>query len=109
MKKSLELNKLISLTNVDNFVDGAVVRKVGKLTYDYCKNYLDEIILSEEKIKSQDYGEKLAGNVSQEFRLEKEFISRSGFENFIIKNLIINIISRSQTRITKVLIKTNKS
>ena len=49
-------------------------------------NYLDEIISSEEKIKSQDYGEKLAGNVSQEFRLEKEFISRSGFENFIIKN-----------------------
>ena len=49
-------------------------------------NYLDEIILSEEKIKSQDYGEKLAGNVSQEFRLEKEFVSKSGFENFIIKN-----------------------
>ena len=49
-------------------------------------NYLDQIILSEEKIKSQDYGEKLAGNVSQEFRLEKEFVSKSGFENFIIKN-----------------------
>ena len=49
-------------------------------------NYLDEIILNEEKIKSLDYGEKLAGNVSQEFRLEKEFISESGFENFIIKN-----------------------
>ena len=49
-------------------------------------NYLDEIILSKEKIKSQDYGEKLAGNVSQEFRLEKEFVSKSGFENFIIKN-----------------------
>ena len=48
MKKSLELNKLISLTNVDNFVDGAVVRKVGKLTYDYCKNYLDEIVIVDE-------------------------------------------------------------
>ena len=30
-------------------------------------------------------------------------------ENFVIKDLIINIISRSQTRITKVLIKTNKT
>ena len=48
MKKSLELNKLISLTDVDNFVDGAVVRKVGKLTYDYCKNYLDEIVIVDE-------------------------------------------------------------
>ena len=49
-------------------------------------NYLDEIILNKEKIKSQDYGEKLAGNVSQEFKLEKEFILKSGFENFINKN-----------------------
>ena len=30
-------------------------------------------------------------------------------ENFVIKNLIINIIARSQTRITKVLIKKNKT
>ena len=39
MKKSLEAHKLnIIEYYVDNFVDGAVVRKVGKLTYDYCKN-----------------------------------------------------------------------
>ena len=34
--------------SVDNFVDGAVVRKVGKLTYDFCKNYLDEIVIVDE-------------------------------------------------------------
>ena len=49
-------------------------------------NYLDQIILSEEKIKSQDHGEKLAGNVSQEFKLEKGFISKSGLEKFIYAN-----------------------
>ena len=49
-------------------------------------NYLDQIILSEEKIKSQDHGEKLAGNVSQEFKLEKEFIFKSGLEKFIHSN-----------------------
>lgn len=49
-------------------------------------NYLDQIILSEEKIKSQDHGEKLAGNVSQEFKLEKGFISKSGLEKFIHTN-----------------------
>ena len=48
--------------------------------------YLDQIILSEEKIKSQDHGEKLAGNVSQEFKLEKGFISKSGLEKFIHAN-----------------------
>ena len=49
-------------------------------------NYLDQIILSEERIKSQDHGEKLAGNVSQEFKLEKGFISKSGLEKFIYAN-----------------------
>ena len=48
MKNSIESNKIISLKNVDNFVDGAVVRKVGKITYDFCKNYLDEIVVVDE-------------------------------------------------------------
>ena len=48
MKYSIESNKIISLKNVDNFVDGAVVRKVGKITYEFCKNYLDEIVVVDE-------------------------------------------------------------
>ncbi|OUW77823.1 MAG: hypothetical protein CBD72_00110 [Flavobacteriaceae bacterium TMED212] len=48
MKNSIKSNKIISLKNVDNFVDGAVVRKVGKITYDFCKNYLDEIVVVDE-------------------------------------------------------------
>ena len=48
MKKSLEAHKLISLTDVDNFVDGAVVRKVGKITFDFCNNFLDEIVVVDE-------------------------------------------------------------
>jgi len=48
MKKSLEAHKLISLNDVDNFVDGAVVRKVGKITFDFCNNFLDEIVVLDE-------------------------------------------------------------
>ena len=48
MKKSLEAHKLISLNDVDNFVDGAVVRKVGKITFDFCNNFLDEIVVVDE-------------------------------------------------------------
>ena len=33
--------------------------------------YIDEIILDEKKIAKQDHGSKLAGNVSQEFKLEE--------------------------------------
>ena len=48
MKKSINQNKVITLSEIDNFVDGAAVRKVGDLTFDYCKKYLDDIIIIEE-------------------------------------------------------------
>ena len=34
-------------------------------------------------MSSQDHGNKLAGNVSQEFKLEKNFILSSGLKNFL--------------------------
>ena len=49
-------------------------------------NYLDKIISNDEKIKLQDYGKKLAGNVSQEFNLEKDFINSSGLQKFLTQN-----------------------
>ena len=48
MKKSIKQNKVITLSEIDNFVDGAAVRKVGDLTFDYCKKYLDDIIIIDE-------------------------------------------------------------
>ena len=48
MKKSINQNKVITLSEIDNFVDGAAVRKVGDLTFNYCKKYLDDIIIIEE-------------------------------------------------------------
>ncbi|MCM4169368.1 threonine dehydratase [Arenibacter sp. H213] len=34
-----------SLENVNKFIDGAAVKRVGTLTYEICKNYLTDIIL----------------------------------------------------------------
>ena len=48
MKKSIKQNKLVTLNEIDNFVDGAAVRKVGNLTFDYCKKYLDDIVIIDE-------------------------------------------------------------
>ena len=48
MKKSINQNKVITLSEIDNFVDGAAVRKVGDLTFDYCKKYVDDIIIIDE-------------------------------------------------------------
>ncbi len=45
MKISLQKNKLVTLDTIDTFVDGASVKRVGQLTFETCKNVLDELIL----------------------------------------------------------------
>ena len=45
--------------------------------------YVDEIILDVGKLEELDYGSKLAGNVNQEFKLEKDFIEKSGLLKFL--------------------------
>lgn len=44
MKKSLEAGKVVELLNIDKFVDGAAVQKVGNYTFEICKQVLDDII-----------------------------------------------------------------
>ncbi len=45
MTKSFENGKVFEMENIDNFVDGASVSKVGHLTYDLCKKNLDDIFV----------------------------------------------------------------
>lgn len=44
MFQSLQSGKRVSLKSVGIFADGVAVRKVGKLTFDYCRKYVDEIV-----------------------------------------------------------------
>ncbi len=48
-------------------------------------NYVDQIIIDEEKSKKQDFGRQLAGNVKQEFKLDENFIKKSGWDNLLKK------------------------
>ena len=43
MSKSLKDGKIIKLDSIDNFVDGVSIKKIGKIPFDICKKYLDEI------------------------------------------------------------------
>ena len=45
MKTSLEKGKNIMLDKIDKFVDGAAVKQVGKITFDICKEILDDVVL----------------------------------------------------------------
>lgn len=44
MKRSLENGKVTELTEIDKFVDGAAVQKVGELTFDICRQVADDIV-----------------------------------------------------------------
>ena len=50
---------------------------------DSLNNYVDEIINNKIKSKELDHGKNLAGNVQQEFKLEKNFIEKSKWGNFL--------------------------
>ena len=51
-------------------------------------NYVDQVLNNTSKIEKLDHGKKLAGNVKQEFKLEEDFISNSGWKNFLKENAI---------------------
>lgn len=45
MKAAIEKGEIVDLEHIDKFVDGAAVKKAGKLTYGICKDILDDIVV----------------------------------------------------------------
>lgn len=45
MKASLEKGEVVTLKQMDKFVDGAAVKRVGEMSFEVCKEYLDEVLL----------------------------------------------------------------
>lgn len=44
MTEAIDQKQVVTLQQIDKFVDGAAVKRVGDLTYDICKNALDDIL-----------------------------------------------------------------
>ena len=82
---------------------GPIVAKVTipKNIIDSLNKYVDEIINNESKSKELDYGKKLAGNVKQEFLLEREFSVLSGWESFLKENVEEWIFKSLNKKITQ--------
>lgn len=45
MKESLKQGQVITLENIDKFVDGAAVQRVGDLPFEICQQVVDDIVL----------------------------------------------------------------
>ena len=58
--------------------------KIPQELVDSLNNYVDKIIEDENKIKKQDHGGKLAGNVTQEFIIDKDYLESSGLLKYLI-------------------------
>lgn len=53
MYESFKHNKIIGLDQVSTFADGTAVKLPGDLTFDFCQNYVDDVIVvSEDEIAS---------------------------------------------------------
>ena len=51
MYESLKENRIVTLAELHTFVDGAAVRKVGDLTFELCRRYLDSVrVIPEGKV-----------------------------------------------------------
>ena len=48
MKESIVKNEIIKLHKIDNFVDGAAVHKIGTIPFEFCKDYLDDLLVIDE-------------------------------------------------------------
>ncbi|MFW6257226.1 MAG: threonine ammonia-lyase, partial [Prolixibacteraceae bacterium] len=44
MKKSIDAGKVVELESIDKFVDGAAVQKVGSLTFEVCREVIDQMV-----------------------------------------------------------------
>ena len=59
--------------------------KIPEEIIEKLNNYVDQIIDNNEQSKSLNYGNALAGDVTQEFKLEQKFAIDSGWANFLAK------------------------
>ena len=64
-------------------------------------DYVDQILTDEKKSQDLDYGKMLAGNVKQEFLLDKEFVISSGWESFLKDNAEKWILTAANKKIKK--------
>jgi hypothetical protein len=73
----------IDLQVIKKFGPSILKVKIPNNILNSLNNLTDEILIDEERQKKLDYGNKLAGDVTQEFQLDEEIVAKSGWLNFL--------------------------
>ena len=77
------MNETINFSIIKNFGPSIVKIKIPEKIINTLNSHVDEVISSEKKLKNLNFGNSLAGDVSQEFKLEQDLIIKSGWGNFL--------------------------
>ena len=65
------------------FGPSIVKAKIPEKIVNDLNNYIDKVVANEKKSNELNFGKKLIGDVTQEFKLENDFTSSSGFRKFL--------------------------
>ena len=75
--------------------------KIPQEIMEKLNNYIDQVVIDKKKSDLLNMGNKLAGDVTQEFKLEKDFMNNIGFLKFIGINVSQWIQISLKQKITK--------
>ena len=75
--------------------------KIPQEIMEKLNNYIDQVVIDKKKSDLLNMGDKLAGDVTQEFKLEKDFMNNIGFLKFIGINVSQWIQISLKQKITK--------
>ncbi len=102
MKDSIEKGEIVTLENIDKFVDGAAVQRVGNITFEICKEVLDRVITVPEG--------KICGTILQMYNEQAIVVEPAGAMSITALDLIrdeikgktvVCIVSGSNNDITR--------
>ena len=79
--------------------------KIPKNIINDLNSYIDQIVENNKKSSELDYGNKLVGDVTQEFKLEKEIMEKSGWANFLAESTRKWVQIEIKKNLTKFMIK----
>ena len=86
---------------IKNFGPSIFKVKIPGKIVEELNNYVDQIVTNNEKEKELDHGQYLVGDVTQEFKLEKDILEKSGWLNFIAQSASKWIELQTEKKIKK--------
>ena len=87
------MNDKLEYTIIRNFGPSVFKVNIPLKIVEQMNTYIDNMVSDENKQKNFDHGEELVGDVTQEFKLDDEFIKKT--EQYTCRNASQNLLKES--------------